>query len=194
MDIRPNHTLYVNNLNDKVKKNDLKRALYYIFGQHGRLIDIIAMKTMKMRGQAFIIYQEITCATQAYRSLQGFQLFQRPMRVTYAKKDSQQIISLKGVSAEVQKRREEEREKRKRKKMAQRAAAAAAALQAANQSVNGPAGTGGDVNACWINLITFYSSVIYPKRQLMLCLQCCLVNSPVLKKLDELLVSWFCRI
>ncbi|CAH8556931.1 unnamed protein product [Schistosoma turkestanicum] len=147
MDIRPNHTLYVNNLNDKVKKNDLKKALYYIFGQHGRLIDIIAMKTMKMRGQAFIIYQDIACATQAYRSLQGFQLFQRPMRVTYAKKDSQQIISLKGVSAEVQKRREEEREKRKRKKMAQRAAAAAAALQAANQSVNGPAGTGGDINA-----------------------------------------------
>ncbi|KAK4468134.1 hypothetical protein MN116_008300 [Schistosoma mekongi] len=77
MDIRPNHTLYVNNLNDKVKKNDLKKALYYIFGQHGRLIDIIAMKTMKMRGQAFIIYQDIACATQAYRSLQGFQLFQR---------------------------------------------------------------------------------------------------------------------
>ncbi|VDP64857.1 unnamed protein product [Schistosoma mattheei] len=138
MDIRPNHTLYVNNLNDKVKKNDLKKALYYIFGQHGRLIDIIAMKTMKMRGQAFIIYQDIACATQAYRSLQGFQLFQRPMRVTYAKKDSQQIICLKGVSAEVQKRREEEREKRRRKKMAQRAAAVAAALQAANQSVNGP--------------------------------------------------------
>lgn len=60
------------------------------------------------------------------------------MRVTYAKKDSQQIICLKGVSAEVQKRREEEREKRRRKKMAQRAAAVAAALQAANQSVNGP--------------------------------------------------------
>lgn len=50
------------------------------------------------------------------------------MQVTYAKKDSSQIIRLKGASAEAQKRREEEKEKRKRRKMAQRAAAASAQL------------------------------------------------------------------
>lgn len=77
MDLRPNHTLYVNNLNDKVKKPLLKRSLYYLFGQYGRIIDVIAMKTLKMRGQAFIIYNDITAATQAYRSLQGFLLFQK---------------------------------------------------------------------------------------------------------------------
>ncbi|KAG5455224.1 U1 small nuclear ribonucleoprotein A [Clonorchis sinensis] len=146
MDIRPNHTLYVNNLNDKVKKADLRKALYYLFGQHGRLLDIIAMKTMKMRGQAFIIYQDVQSATTALRSLQGFNLFQRPMRIAYAKRDSTQIVQLKGVSAEVQKRREEEREKRKRRKVAQRLAAAAAAAQAATQAANGPAGTGDALN------------------------------------------------
>lgn len=77
MDIRPNHTLYVNNLNEKVKKIDLRRALYYLFCQYGRIIDIITMKTMKMRGQAFIIYQELPSATTALRALQGFSLFQR---------------------------------------------------------------------------------------------------------------------
>ncbi|CAH8646382.1 unnamed protein product [Dicrocoelium dendriticum] len=147
MDIRPNHTLYVNNLNDKAKKLDLRRALYYLFGQHGRILDIIAMKTMKMRGQAFIIFQDIQSATTAFRSLQGFNLFQKPMRISYAKRDSTQIVQLKGVSAEVQKRRDEEREKRKRRKLAQRQSAAAAAAQAANQSVNGPAGTGGDLTS-----------------------------------------------
>lgn len=77
MDIRPNHTLYVNNLNDKLKKADLKRSLYYLFSPYGRVIDIITMKTQKMRGQAFIIFQNITSATSAFRVLQGFQLFEK---------------------------------------------------------------------------------------------------------------------
>lgn len=77
MDIRPNHTLYVNNLNDKLKKADLKRALYYLFSPYGRVLEIIAMKTPKMRGQAFIIFQAITSATTALRVLQGFQLFDK---------------------------------------------------------------------------------------------------------------------
>lgn len=77
MDIRPNHTLYVNNLNDKVKKVDLKRTLYYLFSPYGRILEIIAMKTPKMRGQAFIIFQALTSATTALRALQGFQLFDK---------------------------------------------------------------------------------------------------------------------
>ncbi|KAF8563588.1 hypothetical protein P879_09465 [Paragonimus westermani] len=157
MDVRPNHTLYVNNLNDKVKKIDLRRALYFLFGQHGRLLDMIVMKTMKMRGQAFIIYQDLHSATTALRALQGFSLFQKAMRISYARRDSNQIVQLKGVSAEVQKRREEEREKRKRRKLAQRQASAAAAAQAANQSVNGPAGTGGDL----INLLEQPNHILF---------------------------------
>jgi len=34
---------------------------------------------MKMRGQAFIVYREITEATKAMRSLQGFPLFDKPI-------------------------------------------------------------------------------------------------------------------
>ena len=35
MDVRPNHTVYINNLNEKIKKNDLKKSLYAIFSQFG---------------------------------------------------------------------------------------------------------------------------------------------------------------
>ncbi|VDM22193.1 unnamed protein product [Hydatigera taeniaeformis] len=143
MDIRPNHTLYVNNLNDKLKKADLKRALYYLFSPYGRVLEIIAMKTPKMRGQAFIIFQAITSATTALRVLQGFQLFDKPMRIQYARKNSTQIEVLQGVNAETQKKKEEEREKRRRRKLAQRQAAAAAAAAAAGGAgavVNGQAG------------------------------------------------------
>ena len=36
MDNRPNHTIYINNLNEKIKKEDLKKSLYAIFSQFGQ--------------------------------------------------------------------------------------------------------------------------------------------------------------
>ena len=70
MELRPNNTLYVNNLNDKVKKDVLKKALYYLFSQFGKILNIVAMKEWRMRGQAFIIYKDITSATTCLRALQ----------------------------------------------------------------------------------------------------------------------------
>ena len=71
MDNRPNHTIYINNLNEKIKKEDLKKSLYAIFSQFGQILDIVALKTLKMRGQAFVIFKEIGSATNALRSMQG---------------------------------------------------------------------------------------------------------------------------
>lgn len=48
MDIRPSHTIYVNNLNEKVKKDELKKSLYAIFSQFGQILDIVALKTLKV--------------------------------------------------------------------------------------------------------------------------------------------------
>ncbi|VDD75935.1 unnamed protein product [Mesocestoides corti] len=159
MDIRPNHTLYVNNLNDKLKKADLKRALYYLFSPYGRIVDIIAMKTPKMRGQAFIIYQSITSATNASRVLQGFQLFEKPMRIQYARKNSSQIEVLQGVNAETQKKKEEEREKRRRRKLAQRQAAAAAAAAAAVGQLGGTPGVDAEMEGEPPNRVLFVSNL-----------------------------------
>ena len=71
IDNRPNHTIYINNLNEKIKKEDLKKSLYAIFSQFGQILDIVALKTLKMRGQAFVIFKEISSATNALRSMQG---------------------------------------------------------------------------------------------------------------------------
>lgn len=79
MDIRPNNTIYINNLNEKVKKEELKKSLYAIFSQFGQILDIIAFKTLKMRGQAFVIFKEIQSATNALRSMQGFPFYDKPM-------------------------------------------------------------------------------------------------------------------
>uniref|UniRef100_A0A1B6MHN3 RRM domain-containing protein n=1 Tax=Graphocephala atropunctata TaxID=36148 RepID=A0A1B6MHN3_9HEMI len=100
MDIRPSHTIYINNLNEKIKKEELKKSLYAIFSQFGQILDIIAMKTFKMRGQAFVIFKEIASSTNALRSMQGFPFYDKPMRIQYAKSDSDMIAKMKGTYAE----------------------------------------------------------------------------------------------
>lgn len=143
-DIKPNHTIYIKNLNEKIKKDgklkhvsnliyffniivtcflfafslyhnhdlnydyvyqhthsllffiklpfqlfsrffflfnylELKKALHAIFSQFGQILDIVALRNKKMRGQAFIIFKEINSATSALLAMQGFPFFDKPM-------------------------------------------------------------------------------------------------------------------
>lgn len=78
--IPPNQTLYVTNLpSAKIQKEDLRTALYMLFSTYGAVLDVVALKTMKMRGQAHIVYKDIQTATQAMRSLDGFEFLGRPL-------------------------------------------------------------------------------------------------------------------
>lgn len=100
MDVRPNQTIYINNLNEKTKKEELKKSLYAIFSQFGQILDIVALKTLKMRGQAFVIFKEISSASNALRTMQGFPFYDKPMRIAYAKTDSDIVAKLKGTFKE----------------------------------------------------------------------------------------------
>jgi RNA recognition motif-containing protein len=51
MEITPSQTLYVNNINEKIKKDVLKKTLYALFSQYGKVIEIVACKGIRMRGQ-----------------------------------------------------------------------------------------------------------------------------------------------
>jgi RNA recognition motif-containing protein len=85
--VPPNQTLYVTNLQSaKIQKEDLRTALYMLFSTYGAVLDVVALKTMKMRGQAHIVYKDVQTATQAMRSLDGFEFFGRPMvRITFSR-------------------------------------------------------------------------------------------------------------
>ncbi len=41
-DVAPNQTLYINNLNEKVKKSAIKRSLYAVFSQFGTILEIVS--------------------------------------------------------------------------------------------------------------------------------------------------------
>lgn len=94
MDIPPNQTLYVNNLNDKVSKRELRRSLLHIFSQFGSLLDVVALKTPRMRGQAWVVFEETVSATNALRQLAGFPFYDKPMRIAFAKTTSDAVAKL----------------------------------------------------------------------------------------------------
>ncbi|XP_028316166.1 U2 small nuclear ribonucleoprotein B'' isoform X2 [Gouania willdenowi] len=67
------------------------------------------MKTMKMRGQAFVVFKELTAATNALRQLQGFPFYNKPMRIQYAKTDSEVISKVKGQFSDKEKKKEKKK-------------------------------------------------------------------------------------
>lgn len=78
--ITPNQTLYVRGLpSAQIKKEDLRTALYMLFSTYGPVLDVVALKTDKMRGQAHIVYRDIQTATQAMRALDGFDFLGQEM-------------------------------------------------------------------------------------------------------------------
>ncbi|XP_064359174.1 U1 small nuclear ribonucleoprotein A isoform X3 [Dromaius novaehollandiae] len=126
-DARPNHTIYINNLNEKIKKDELKKSLYAIFSQFGQILDILVSRSLKMRGQAFVIFKEISSATNALRSMQGFPFYDKPMRIQYAKTDSDIIAKMKGTFVERDRKREKRKPKGQETPAAKKAIAGAAA-------------------------------------------------------------------
>nr|XP_009664224.1 PREDICTED: U1 small nuclear ribonucleoprotein A [Struthio camelus australis] len=126
-DARPNHTIYINNLNEKIKKDELKKSLYAIFSQFGQILDILVSRSLKMRGQAFVIFKEISSATNALRSMQGFPFYDKPMRIQYSKTDSDIIAKMKGTFVERDRKREKRKPKGQEASSAKKAIAGAAA-------------------------------------------------------------------
>ncbi|KAF9006432.1 hypothetical protein BDQ17DRAFT_1351723 [Cyathus striatus] len=85
---QPNSTLYINNLNDKVNKDELKVQLYALFTTYGKIIDIIASKSEKLRGQAWLIFADLAGATSAMRACEGMIFYDKPLHIHYARSKS----------------------------------------------------------------------------------------------------------
>jgi RNA recognition motif-containing protein len=77
--VPPNQSLYLQNLPEKIQKDELKRELYMLFSTYGPVIDVKALKTPKMRGQAHVLFKDVQTATQAMRQCQSYDFFGREM-------------------------------------------------------------------------------------------------------------------
>ncbi len=142
---------------------DLKKSLYAIFSQFGQILDIVALRTLKMRGQAFVVFKEISSATGAIRSMQGFPFYDKPMRIAYSKTDSDVIAKIKGTFQERPKRAPGESKKAKK-----RAAKEAAALEAAKRGLPAPLPNHGHVMDAPPNQILFLTNLPEETNEMML--------------------------
>ncbi|NWV04737.1 SNRPA protein, partial [Ptilonorhynchus violaceus] len=97
---------------------ELKKSLYAIFSQFGQILDILVSRSLRMRGQAFafVIFKEMSSATNALRSMQGFPFYDKPMRIQYAKTDSDIIAKMKGTFVERDRDRDRDRDRKRDKR------------------------------------------------------------------------------
>jgi U2 small nuclear ribonucleoprotein B'' len=68
-----------------------------LFSNYGHIIDIVCLKTSKMRGQAHVAFGDIGAATLALKGLQGFHFLGKDMKIAYAKTKSDAIAKLDGT-------------------------------------------------------------------------------------------------
>lgn len=72
-------SLYLTNLPEKIQKTDLRLSLYTLFATYGPVLDVVAVRNNKMRGQAHVAFRDVQASTQAMRALQGFDFFGKEM-------------------------------------------------------------------------------------------------------------------
>ncbi|XP_038713193.1 U2 small nuclear ribonucleoprotein B'' 2-like [Tripterygium wilfordii] len=170
-DIPPNQTIYVKNLNEKVKKEELKRSLYCLFSQYGRILDVVALKTSKLRGQAWVAFSEVTAASNAVRQMQNFPLYEKPMRIQYAKSKSDCVAKADGSYVPREKKKKQE-EKAERKRRTEEAHQSGVANGTAAESNGGLAafrqGNQGGQEAAAPNNILFIQNLPHETDSLML--------------------------
>lgn len=73
------------NLEERIKLPQLCEALEELFSEYGTIIDIVAKPNLKARGQAFIVFDSVESATKAIEEVQGFELFDKPMQLAFAR-------------------------------------------------------------------------------------------------------------
>lgn len=78
-EVPANQTIYINNLNEKIKLDELKKSLLAVFSQFGKILDVLAFKTLKHKGQAWLVFEDVSSATKAIQQMQGFPFYDKPM-------------------------------------------------------------------------------------------------------------------
>ena len=57
----------------------MKATLNNLFRHYGKVIDVVAHRNLRMRGQAFVSLPDAEIAKKAMREVKGFPLYGKPM-------------------------------------------------------------------------------------------------------------------
>ncbi|KAF8499357.1 hypothetical protein JB92DRAFT_941519 [Gautieria morchelliformis] len=87
-------TLYIQNLNEKIKVDVMKATLKALFKTYGTVLDVTAHGNLRMRGQAFVSFESTEIASKALKEVNRFPLYAKPMQISYAKTRSDAVVKL----------------------------------------------------------------------------------------------------
>ncbi|EPX71604.1 U1 snRNP-associated protein Usp102 [Schizosaccharomyces octosporus yFS286] len=90
----PSETLYIRNIEEKIRITMLKQILEHLFGAYGKILSVHARKTLRMRGQAFVVFENLQDASRALQDLQGYPLYGKPMMIQFSRTKSDAILQL----------------------------------------------------------------------------------------------------
>ena len=105
----PNETLYVNNLNCRVKERELREYtkkvcklftfahVPKVFSRFGKC-EVIAMSSLRRRGQVWVIFESVEDAQSAMNELQGQLAFGKKMRISFSRNISDKTRERKGMA------------------------------------------------------------------------------------------------
>ena len=111
---KPCETLYIKNLNEKIKIDELKEALNKEFSQYGEIIEIRVRNTIRLKGQAFISFKTKEESSKAKKNLNDKLFLNKKLIIEFAKTPSDSILLLQGKLTENQKKIKDLSRKRKR--------------------------------------------------------------------------------
>ena len=111
---KPCETLYIKNLNEKIKIDELKEALDKEFSQFGEIIEIRVRNTIRLKGQAFISFKTKEESINAKKNLNDKLFLNKKLIIEFAKTPSDSILLLQGKLTENQKKIKDLSRKRNR--------------------------------------------------------------------------------
>ncbi|RLV94555.1 putative U2 small nuclear ribonucleoprotein B'' [Spathaspora sp. JA1] len=103
--LKPSQSLYIQNLNDKIKRTTLRHNLYLLFSTYGDVIEI-----RLARGYAHLLYGDVPSATLAFRSLQSEMFFDKPLNINYSINESKLVSKQREPGPDPGPEQEEEEE------------------------------------------------------------------------------------
>lgn len=70
----------------------LKQTLRSLFKAYGEVLDVVAHKNLRMRGQAFVSFASTDVAKKAQREVNRFPLYNKPMQISFARTRSDAVV------------------------------------------------------------------------------------------------------
>ncbi|TIB68123.1 hypothetical protein E3P77_01343 [Wallemia ichthyophaga] len=98
----PHETIYIRNLNETIRLATLKESLRNLYSNIGEVVDVIAHRNIRMRGQAFVAFNSAHVAKRAVNDTQNLPLYGQPMKVSFARSTADAVLRRQKKAAELE--------------------------------------------------------------------------------------------